>query len=95
MFDGNLLVQKGLCRFVGECGRAARAIRLYPEVAMKKRSLIKLLAENSRISEAKAADAVDRAVNQLVTSLKRGEPAKLPGLGAVRAALKVRPAKKS
>jgi nucleoid DNA-binding protein len=48
---------------------------------MKKPDLAKRLARRSGLSVAEAADQLDRAVHQIVRKLRRGEEARLPGLG--------------
>jgi nucleoid DNA-binding protein len=48
---------------------------------MKKPELAKGLAEASGITEAEAADRLDRVVRDIVAKLRRGEPAALPGFG--------------
>jgi nucleoid DNA-binding protein len=44
--------------------------------------LIRRLAAASSIPPAKAADEIDRILHDLVIRLRRGEPARLPGLGS-------------
>jgi len=48
---------------------------------MKKSDLAKIMAKQSQVSQAEAADRLDRVVNQIISSLRRGRPARLPGLG--------------
>ena len=48
---------------------------------MKKSELAKDIALDSGLTEAEAADRLDRVVHEIVTRLRRGKPAPLPGLG--------------
>ena len=48
---------------------------------MKKPDIAKKIAREAGLSEAEAADRLDRVVDQIVASLRRGRPAPLPGLG--------------
>ncbi|MGE5644672.1 MAG: HU family DNA-binding protein [Acidobacteriota bacterium] len=48
---------------------------------MNKDELAKRLARQTHCSKAAAADEVDRVVHQILTRLRRGEKAELPGLG--------------
>jgi nucleoid DNA-binding protein len=48
---------------------------------MKKRDIAKRMARESGMSEAEAADRLDRVVHHILSSLRRGRPAPLPGLG--------------
>jgi hypothetical protein len=49
--------------------------------AVKKQELAKGLAAESGLTEAEAADRLDGVVHEIVTKLKKGRPAALPGLG--------------
>ena len=49
--------------------------------AMKKLELAKRLALQAGVSQAEAADQLDRVVHQILSNLRKGEPALLPGLG--------------
>ncbi len=49
--------------------------------AMDKDDLARRLARQRRSSRAAAADEVDRVVHQILAKLRRGEQARLPGLG--------------
>ena len=49
---------------------------------MNKPQIARQLARQSGVTSAEAADQLDRLVSDLLTSLKRGQAAKLPGLGA-------------
>lgn len=48
---------------------------------MTKSDLAKMLAKQSRVSRAEAADRLDRVVNQIIHKLRQGQSARLPGLG--------------
>jgi nucleoid DNA-binding protein len=48
---------------------------------MKKAELARRLAKREGLSNAEAADELDRAVHEILTALRKGEPASLPGLG--------------
>jgi nucleoid DNA-binding protein len=47
---------------------------------MKKPELARL-AKQAGVSQAEAADQLDRVVSQIITNLKKGASAPLPGLG--------------
>jgi nucleoid DNA-binding protein len=49
---------------------------------MNKSDLATRLARQTRLSKAEAADQLDRVVHQIITRLRRGQPATLPGLGS-------------
>ncbi|HZT30208.1 MAG TPA: HU family DNA-binding protein [Bryobacteraceae bacterium] len=48
---------------------------------MKKPELARRLARQSGVSKAEAADQLDRVVHQILSNLRKGQPAALPGLG--------------
>jgi nucleoid DNA-binding protein len=48
---------------------------------MKKPQIAKRLAKRSGISSAEAADQLDRVVHEILSHLREGQPAPLPGLG--------------
>jgi nucleoid DNA-binding protein len=48
---------------------------------MTKPELAKRMARHSGVSEAEAADRLDRLVYQILEKLRRGQEAPLPGLG--------------
>jgi nucleoid DNA-binding protein len=48
---------------------------------MRKIQLAGRLARQSGVTKAEAADRLDRVVHQIVTKLRKGESANLPGLG--------------
>lgn len=49
---------------------------------MTKFDLAKGLARQTRLSRAEAADRLDRLLHQIVSNLRQGQPAHLPGLGS-------------
>lgn len=49
---------------------------------MTKQEIAKQLAEASGLTEAEAADRLDRVVTDILSKLRRGERAPLPGLGS-------------
>jgi nucleoid DNA-binding protein len=49
---------------------------------MNKSELAKRLAKQKHLSRAEAADRVDRVVHQIVFKLRKGKPARFPGLGS-------------
>lgn len=48
---------------------------------MKKPDIAKRMARETGMSEAEAADRLDRVVHQILSNLRRGRSAPLPGLG--------------
>jgi nucleoid DNA-binding protein len=48
---------------------------------MKKSELARKVARKHSIEPGAAADHMDRVVNQIIRALRRGEEARLPGLG--------------
>ncbi len=48
---------------------------------MKKQEIAKRIAKESGLSEAEAADRLDRVVHHILASLKRGRSTPLPGIG--------------
>jgi nucleoid DNA-binding protein len=48
---------------------------------MKKDELATRLARKARVSKAAAADRLDEVIHDILSSLKRGRTATLPGLG--------------
>ena len=48
---------------------------------MKKLEIAKRLARQAGVSNAEAADQLDRVVHQILTKLRKGQEAPLPGLG--------------
>src|SRR5438270_168806 len=51
---------------------------------MNKSELASRLARQTHLSKAEAADRLDRLVHQIVFNLRKGQPAKFPGLGSFR-----------
>jgi nucleoid DNA-binding protein len=51
---------------------------------MKKPEIARRIARQGKISRADAADHLDRLVTEILATLKRGEPAEMPGLGSFR-----------
>jgi nucleoid DNA-binding protein len=51
---------------------------------MKKPEIARRIARQGRMSCGEAADHLDRVVNEILSSLKRGKPAEMPGLGSFR-----------
>ena len=50
---------------------------------MKKSDLAREIAKRRSGRAGDAADEMDCAVNQIIRTLKRGHPARLPGLGTI------------
>jgi nucleoid DNA-binding protein len=48
---------------------------------MKKPQIARRLAKRSGVTRAEAADQLDRVVHEILSDLRRGQPASLPGLG--------------
>ncbi len=48
---------------------------------MKKSQIAKRLARRAGVSKAEAADQLDRVVHEILSHLRNGQPAPLPGLG--------------
>jgi hypothetical protein len=59
----------------------SRRLDWYFEHAMRKTQLAGRLARQSGVTKAEAADRLDRVVHQIVTNLRKGRVAMLPGLG--------------
>lgn len=51
---------------------------------MDKNDLIQLLATHKKMPPAAAADEIDRVVNKILLTLRRGVAVSLPGLGVLR-----------
>lgn len=51
---------------------------------MRKPDIAKQLARRSRVSQAEAADRLDRILHKILSDLRRGKEASLPGLGKFR-----------
>jgi nucleoid DNA-binding protein len=50
---------------------------------MKKPDIAKRIARQSRVSEAEAADRLDRMIHQILSNLRKGRETPLPGLGTL------------
>jgi len=48
---------------------------------MKKPDIAKRIARQSGLTQAEAADRLDRVIHEILTDLRKGNPASLPGLG--------------
>jgi nucleoid DNA-binding protein len=48
---------------------------------MRKAEIARRIARSAGVSEAEAADRLDRVVREILDNLRRGRPASLPGLG--------------
>jgi nucleoid DNA-binding protein len=48
---------------------------------MKSSEFTKRLAKKSKMSQAAAADQLDRLVHEILERVRKGKPARLPGLG--------------
>ena len=48
---------------------------------MDKTELARILGRQAGVEPARAADELDRVIFRILTKLRRGEPARLPGLG--------------
>ncbi|HUO28440.1 MAG TPA: HU family DNA-binding protein [Bryobacteraceae bacterium] len=51
---------------------------------MKKSGIAKRLARQSGVSKAEAADQLDRVIHQILSKLREGKSAPLPGLGSFK-----------
>ena len=52
---------------------------------VKRQDLARTLAQRSPLSESQAQDELDRVVHDVVTSLRQGLPAEMPGVGQMTA----------
>ena len=68
-------------RFTGEVLEQSRPPLLVVSNRMTKPEIAKRLARQAGISQAAAADQLDRVVHQILSKLRSGESAPLPGLG--------------
>ncbi|HEY2015694.1 MAG TPA: HU family DNA-binding protein [Bryobacteraceae bacterium] len=48
---------------------------------MNKPDILKRIARQSRVSEAEAADRLDRMIHHILSNLRKGRSTPLPGLG--------------
>ena len=55
------------------------------------KTIVRRLAKRSRISNAAAADQVDRIIHEILLKLKKGEPARIPGVGSFESVTAFRP----
>jgi len=55
------------------------------------KAIIRRLAKRSRISNAAAADQMDTIVHEILSKLKKGKPARIPGLGSFDSITEFRP----
>jgi uncharacterized protein YidB (DUF937 family) len=62
-------------------GQAVQGSDCYIKIGMKKPEIAKRLARKMGASQGEAADRLDAVVRQIVSKLRRGEEAPLPGLG--------------
>jgi nucleoid DNA-binding protein len=51
---------------------------------MKKSALAKAVAKRHKVKTGDAADEMDRAVTQILQTLRSGRPARLPGVGTIK-----------
>jgi nucleoid DNA-binding protein len=51
---------------------------------MKKIDLTRRLARQTKLSQAAAADRLDRVIHRILKELKKGKPVSLPGLGTFK-----------
>jgi len=49
---------------------------------MTKSDLATRLARQNRSSKAEAADQLDRVIHEIISKLRKGQPARFPGLGS-------------
>ena len=50
---------------------------------MKKPNLAREVAKRNGVQKGAAADQMDRVVTRIIRTLRRGQPARLPGLGTL------------
>lgn len=55
---------------------------------MKRQELARQLAERRHITRAEACDELDQVVHRILTSLRQGQPAEVPGIGQLKAETK-------
>ena len=51
---------------------------------MKKPEIAKRIAKESRVSEAEAADRLDRMIHRILSNFRKGKDTPLPGLGKLK-----------
>lgn len=54
---------------------------------MRKTDLTRRIARQTRVTQAEAADQLDRVIHEILVNLRKGEKASLPGLGEFRPSL--------
>jgi len=54
-------------------------------IDVRRQDLARTLAARSPLSESQAQDELDRVVHDVITSLRRGLPAEMPGVGQMTA----------
>ena len=54
---------------------------------MKRKDLARALAQRNRLTEGEAQDQLDRLVHAIVTRLRQGRAAEMPGVGKLTARL--------
>jgi nucleoid DNA-binding protein len=79
-----MIAQQVFMRNGALCVSDFRLAGCYKQIGMKQSELAKGLAEESGLTEAEAADRVDRVVHEILSKLRRGKPAPVPGLGRFR-----------
>src|SRR5262245_13002308 len=66
------------------CATPRQDIPILPRSSpMKKPDIAKRIAKQSRVTEAEAADRLDRMVHHILSNLRKGKETPLPGLGAL------------
>jgi nucleoid DNA-binding protein len=51
---------------------------------MRKTDLTNRIARQTRVTQAEAADQLDRVIHEILVNLRKGESVRLPGLGEFR-----------
>ena len=73
---------------MAESARTRAAVRRvacwYSVGEMKKPDIAKQLARRSHVSQAEAADRLDRVLHSILSDLRQGKEAALPGLGTFK-----------
>jgi hypothetical protein len=70
-----------LCGFRGGRARQGVTFLCLPSRAMSRKTLLRWMARDGKARTAAAADELDRAVEQILRSLREGKPVRLPGVG--------------
>lgn len=63
-------------------GRAEKPV-CFPESTMKQTDLVRRLARDTGLSRAAAADRLDQFVAEILERLRRGQVARIPGVGTL------------